>query len=53
LVAEEVIEKKTLAELAWVRSLLKGDLKALYFQAKYYQPLDDIGGKGEIPFLFT
>jgi hypothetical protein len=50
---EEAIEKKTLAELAWERGLLKGDLKALCFQAKYYRPLDDIGDKGDVPFLYT
>ncbi|MDE0815110.1 MAG: hypothetical protein OSB46_14120 [Alphaproteobacteria bacterium] len=44
MVVEEAIEKKTLADLAWVGGLLKGDLKALYFLAKYYRPLDDIGG---------
>jgi hypothetical protein len=33
-------EKKVRSELVWVRDLLKGGLKALYGQAKYYRTLD-------------
>ncbi|MBT8002843.1 MAG: hypothetical protein HN578_07985 [Rhodospirillales bacterium] len=36
-------EKDVREELTWVRDLLKGDLKTLYGQAKYYRTLDDEG----------
>jgi hypothetical protein len=36
-------EKDVRAELIWVRDLLKGDLKALYEQAKYYRSFNDKG----------